>query len=63
MNPMYLSAVAHIVQLGFNRTDAESIASMDLDSESDYDSHWEFILDCNAGDISAWIGIYPGGAA
>lgn len=63
MNPLYLRAVAHIIRLGFTQTEAESIASMDLDSVSDSESHWEFILDCDAGDISAWIGIYPTGGA
>lgn len=63
MNPMYLSAVAHIVQLGFTQPEAEAIASMDLDSEFDYESHWHYILDCDASDITAWIGIHPTGGA
>ncbi len=61
MNPLYLRAVAHIVRLGFTQVEAESIASMDLDSECEYESHWESILECNASDITAWIGIEPTG--
>lgn len=63
MNPLYLRAVAHIVRLGFTQPEAEAIASMDLDSESEYESHWEYILDCDASDITFWIGIYPTGGA
>ena len=63
MNPLYLRAVAHIVRLGFTQREAEAIASMDLDSESEYESHWDYILDCDASDISAWIGIEPTGGA
>ena len=61
MNPLYLRAVAHIVRIGFSKAEAESIASMDLDSECEYESHWESILECTASDITAWIGIEPTG--
>ena len=63
MNPLYLRAVAHLVRLGFTTDESQSIASMDLDSECEYESHWEYILDCDASDITAWIGIHPTGGA
>lgn len=56
---LYIKAVEHVVSLGFDRVDAESIAEMELDSAEERESHYEFILDCDAADIEGWIGIRP----
>lgn len=56
---LYIKAVEHIVSLGFDRVDAESIAEMELDAPEERESHYEFILDCDAEDIEGWIGIRP----
>lgn len=63
LNPGYTAVIDHIVGLGFSRIDAESIAGMDLDSESDRQEHYQHILGCTASDISSWIGISPSGGA
>lgn len=52
-------SIDHIVSLGFACHHAESIAGMDLDSETDRDEHLNYILQCDAADITSWIGIRP----
>lgn len=56
---LYIEAVEHIVALGFDRGDAESIAEMELDDFEERQAHYKFILGCNAADIEGWIGIRP----
>lgn len=63
MNHEWTTVIGHLVNLGFSRIDAESIAGMDLDSESDRQEHYAYILGCDVSDISAWIGISPSGGA
>lgn len=56
---LHIKAVEHIVALGFDRVDAESIAQMELDAPEERESHYAFILECDAADIEGWIGIRP----
>lgn len=55
MNHLYRTAVEHIVGLGFDESTAANIVGMDLDCS--FDEHVEYILNCDAHDISQWIGI------
>lgn len=59
----YGNAVAHIIALGFTETDADSIAAMDIESDNDRLNHYEYILGCDADDITRWIGVRPNGGA
>ena len=59
MNRQYQIAVEHIVGLGFDESTAADIVGMDLDCS--FEKHVEYILNCDAAEISAWIGI--GGVA
>lgn len=59
----YRNAADHIVSLGFTETDADSIAGMDIESDNDRLNHYEYILGCDANDITRWIGVQPNGGA
>lgn len=51
---LYREAVDHIVSLGFPRTFAHDVVSMDL--MCSFEEHVAFILGCDADDITAWCG-------
>jgi len=63
LSALHTEVVEHLVSLGFDRVDAESIAEMDLDSHEERESHYHYVLECDAADIAGWIGIRPKGGA
>ncbi len=59
MKSLYMRAFEHLISLGFSEDDSEAILAMDLDSESQRSEHFDHILECDAEDITNWIGIRP----
>jgi len=59
MFSFYTKAVNHLIALGFSREHAESIAAMELDSVDSREAHYEYILECDQHEITAWIGVHP----
>lgn len=55
-------ALRHLIDLGYSPDLACDIAGMDV-STDDQQSHFDYILSCDAHDIIGWIGIAPNGGA